>query len=248
MATDPSFFTTATGIAVISATASFVAGLLGAGISSWTIRSTHASRLAADQNLAERKFQFDNTLAERKFLLDARSADRKRKQDLAEAVLTGFYQVEAIMRSVRSPMSYLYEAENRPKADPESEATAKLRDTYYVILARYDKNRKEISELLALRYRMTAWFGVGADEPFQKLHDAINKVITAAQMLIRWSADADGFRANNLALWQKMEGDIWWGAEDPDRVTALITEAVAAMEAICRPILGSVPVWGEMTP
>ncbi|MGR4847155.1 hypothetical protein ACIPSK_31865 [Rhizobium sp. LARHSG275] len=240
MATDPNFFTTPTGIAVISAGASFIAGLFGAGISAWTTRSTHASRLAADQGLAERKFQFDISLAERKYLLDARSADRKRKQDLAEAVLTGFYQVEAIMRSVRSPMSYLHESENRPRLGLESEATAKLRDTYFVILARYDKNREEISGLLALRYRMAAWFGVEAGAPFQRLHEGINKVISAAQMLGQWSADADGFRANNLALWQRMEADIWWGTEDPDRVAVMITEAVTAMEAICRPILAEV--------
>lgn len=237
MTTDPSFFTTPTGIAVIAAMGSFIAGLVGAGISAWTVRSTHAERLAADEKLAERKYGFDMVLAERRFLLDARSADRKRKQDLAEAVLTGFYAAEAIMRSVRSPMSYLYEAEGRPKDELETESTAKLRDTYFVILARYDKNRKEISDLLALRYRMTAWFGAGADEPFQKLHQAIHFVVTAAQMLVQWSRDADGFRAHNLALWQKMEGDIWWGAEEPDRVANLITEAVTAMEAICRPIL-----------
>lgn len=236
MAADQSFFTTPAGIATISAGASFVAGLVGAGISAWTTRSTHASRLTADQNLAERKYQFDISLAERKFLLDARSADRKRKQDLAETVLAGFYQVEAIMRSVRSPMSYLSEAENRPKAGPESEATAKLRDTYFVILARYDKNRKEISDLLALRYRMTAWFGVEADMPFQRLHEGVNQVITAAQLLVQWS-DAEGFRANSLAQWQMKEADIWWGTEDPDRVAVIIREAVTAMEGICRPIL-----------
>ncbi len=237
MATDPSFFTTPTGIACIAAGGSFVAGLVGASISSWTVRSTHKQRLAADEKLAERKSEFDIALAERKFQLDAHSADRKRKQDLAETVLSGFYAVEAIMRSVRSPMSYVYESEGRPKEEHETEGTAKLRDTYFVILARYDKNRKEVADLLALRHRMVAWFGVRADEPFQKLDQAIRFVITAAQMLVRWSQDADGFRANNLALWQRMEGDIWWGAEDPDRVAALITEAVTAMEVICRPIL-----------
>ncbi|HWU62501.1 MAG TPA: hypothetical protein VN112_10800 [Ensifer sp.] len=240
MADDPSFFTTPTGIAVISAGASFLAGLIGAGISAWTARRLHSSRLTADENLAERKFEFDVSLAERKFLLDARSADRKRKQDLAETVLAGFHQAEAILRTVRSPMSYLSEAEGRPKEGPESESTAKLRDTYYVILSRYDKNRKEIADLLALRYRMVAWFGQSADEPFQKLHQSLHYVITAAQLLVLWSADAEGFRARNLELWQNMEGDIWWGAKDPDRVAVLIAESVAEMELICRPILAEV--------
>lgn len=134
-------------------------------------------------------------------------------------------------------MSYTHESENRPRIGSETEATARLRDTYFVILARYDKNRQDISDLLALRYRMIAWFGNEAGVPFQRLNEAINKVITAAQMLGHRSADTDGFRAYNIALWQRMEADIWWGTEDPDLVAVMITEAVTAMEAICRPIL-----------
>jgi len=233
-------WTSLIGPAVVAAAVSGLVTTIGFVMNRSTSLTMHTQKLAADEKLTERKFTFDKTLAERKFLLDARSADRKRKQDLAESVLTGFYETEAIMRSVRSPMSYTYEAEGRPRGDTESEGTAHLRNTYYVIIARYDKNRKEISDLLSRRYRMVAWFGVGADEPFQKLHEAINKVITAAQMLVQWSHDADGFRRNNLELWQRMEGDIWWGAAEPDRVAAQITEAVAAIEVICRPILAEV--------
>ena len=40
--------------------------LVGAGISSWTQRSTHKDRLAADRELAERKITADIALAERK--------------------------------------------------------------------------------------------------------------------------------------------------------------------------------------
>jgi hypothetical protein len=53
---DLSFFTTPTGIAVIAAVGSFIAGVVGAGISSWTIRRTHSQRLAAvcdDRRTAE---------------------------------------------------------------------------------------------------------------------------------------------------------------------------------------------------
>lgn len=228
------------GPAVVAAAVSGIVATIGFLINRSTSLTMHTQKLAADEKLAERKFEFDKAITERKFLLDARTADRKRKQDLAEAVLTGFYQVEAIMRSVRSPMSYAHEAENRPKIGLETDATARLRDTYFVILARYDKNRQEVSHLLALRYRMSAWFGVQADAPFQRLQEGINKVITAAQLLGQWSADADGFRANNLALWQQMEADIWWGTEDPDRVAAMVAEAVSAMETICRPILAEV--------
>jgi hypothetical protein len=185
MATDPSFFTTPTGIAVIAAGGSFVAGLVGASISAWTVRRSHKERLAADEKLAERKFEFDNSLAERKFQLDARSADRKRRQDLAEEVLAGFQEVEAAVRSIRAPMSYSEEAKDRPRADGETEGAAKLRDVYYVSLARFDGNRAVISALLSRRCRMNAWFGADADAAFQKLNEHGNIIFPALSQMGR---------------------------------------------------------------
>jgi hypothetical protein len=103
---DLSFFTTPTGIAVIAAVGSFIAGLAGAGISSWTIRSTHSERLAADEKLAERKFEFDTQLAEKKFRLDAAFADRKRRQNLAEQALTDFYSARDVITWARFPGAF----------------------------------------------------------------------------------------------------------------------------------------------
>jgi hypothetical protein len=42
---------------------------------------------------------------------------------------------------------------------------------------------------------------------------------------------------SNPELWRKMEGQIWWGAEETDPVATKIEEAIAAIEVICRPIL-----------
>src|SRR5580704_7746276 len=100
---DLSFFTTPTGIAIIAAGSSFVAGLLGPLISSSAVRATHKQRLAADEALAERKLEFDKELAERKFRYDRDLHDHKRRVELAEQALTAFY--EGVLQSHDAPAS-----------------------------------------------------------------------------------------------------------------------------------------------
>jgi hypothetical protein len=149
---DWNFFDTPTGIAVIAAAGSFIAGLTGGAITSVTMRATNSQRLSVDRELAERKFEFDkelNTkkaeadiaLAREKFQLDARLADRKRRQDLAEEVLESFYKVRDVIRAVRVAISYQDEAATRKTVEPESNEVAHRRNTYYVPLARLDENR-----------------------------------------------------------------------------------------------------------
>jgi len=154
------FFTTSTGIALIATLGSFGAGLVGSGITAWTMRTTHSQRLAADEKLAERRFEFDKelsqrksdadiALAEKKFQLDARLADRKRRQDLAEEVLESFYKIRDVVRDIRVPLILPDEAAARQPTEPESEAVTRQRNTFYVPLARLEKHRSEIAALLA---------------------------------------------------------------------------------------------------
>jgi hypothetical protein len=63
--------------------AGLVGVLVGAGISSWTQRSTHKDRLAADRELAERKITADIALAERKLNADIALAEKKLSLDRA---------------------------------------------------------------------------------------------------------------------------------------------------------------------
>lgn len=171
------FFTTPTGIAVIAAGSSFIAGLLGTSISTWTTRSVHSERLAFDQQkfaadiqlaerkfvlekeLAERKATADIALAERKFALDAKQGDRKRRQELAEELLESFYKMRDVIQAVRVPISFQDEAASRPQTGYEPEEVARQKNTYYAPLARMDAHRGDIAAFLAKRYRAAAWFG-----------------------------------------------------------------------------------------
>jgi hypothetical protein len=196
----------------------------------------------SEKDLAERKFAADIALFERKFELDGRLSDRKRRQDLAEEVLSGFYQMKDIIRAIRSPMSYEGEGNDRPRIAGESEDVARLRDTYHAIIARFEARRKEIADLLSRRYRMSAWFGKEAEAPFDAIQESLNVVIVSARLLVQWAGDnlqASG--PDNAALWRKMRGDIWEGGVDPDPINAQVTHAISSIETLCRPVLQSKP-------
>jgi hypothetical protein len=169
-------------------------------------------KVSVDIELAKRKADADIALAERKFQLDTKLADRKRRQDLAEEVLSGFYQVRDVIQAIRRPMIMPGEPADRPKTEPESDEVSHKRDVYYVPLARLEEGCRDIGDLLAKRYRAAAWFGPAADDAFGKLHGAITGVANASQMLVRWSNDDT--RQREPDLWQQMERMIWWTGAD----------------------------------
>jgi len=118
------------GPAVVAAGVSGIVTVVGLIVSTRTARALHTEKLAFDreqatqklafdERLAERKVNADITLAEKKVALDASLADRKRRQDLAEEVLSSFYQMKDIIRAIRSPMSYEGEGKDRPKVEGE---------------------------------------------------------------------------------------------------------------------------------
>ena len=191
------------------------------------------SRFAFDQQLAELRFKFDQDLAKRKIDLDAQLADRKRRQDFAEELLAGFYEVRDVMMDVRSPAGYEGEGKTRQRDAGESEEVGHSKDTYFAILERLKKHSEKIVKVMSRRYKAAALFGPAAAEPFKLLGEALTRVTVSAQMLIRCAGTSDRPPPAKFEQW---EADIWWG-DDSDKVSAKIEEAIAAIERICRPVL-----------
>jgi hypothetical protein len=237
-------------------------GVVVGSLITWGVQaSLLGRRIKADETLAERKFEYDKKLAERKFefdkmlsthkleadatlaekkvQLDAALADRKRRQDFAEQILSGFYQMRDVARAIRAPLVQQGESKTRPQAEHESTDVARLKDTYYAPLARFDARRAEIGDLLAKRYRAGALFGAVAEEPFQELHEALTQIAISAQMLIGWVGVVS--RQIDPNLWREAEGDIWARSLKPDPIETKIAAAIAKIEAICRPVLEAQP-------
>lgn len=234
---DLAFFTTSTGIAVIAAASSFTAGLVGAGISSWTIQRTHRQRIAVDQSLAERKFAFDMELADRKFQYDRELHDHKRRVELAETVFADFLQMADVVRAIRSPGSSRSEAAGRQRAENEPEDVARNKDIYFVPLARIRENSEFISGLMSKKYRAKAVLGQQIEESFGAVHGVIVRIQVSAGTLSSMVSRGGIAMARNEALARRCEADIWSGAPGEDQLQPMVERAIAVAESVCRPIL-----------
>jgi hypothetical protein len=256
---DPNFFTTPTGIAVIAASSSFVAGLLGAFISSATIRATHRQKIEADENLADRKFDsdrqlasrrfdFDKELAERKFTYDKELTEQKLRQDkeslvhrrrfeLAESVLGDAYRFRDLMAYVRNGAAFGSEGDTRKSEEYEAENIRHSRNVYFVPIERLQKESEFISGMMAKQFAARAHFGPDASRAFALFAQSVQRVQVAAGMLIKLS----GQESNDLKLTEDLRKDIWAPLASlrpgGDEVKKQIEEAVSLIEAFCVPVL-----------
>jgi hypothetical protein len=88
---------------------------------------------------------------------------------------------------------------------------------------------------MSKRYRMVAWFGPKAAEPFNMLDEVITSIVTSAQMLVQNVGNGSGSLDRETR--NNWEAEIWWGKKRPDTTADRVEEAVQAIEAICRPAL-----------
>jgi hypothetical protein len=246
---DLGFFTTPTGIAVIAPIGSFIAGLVGAGISSWTIRATHRQRVAVDERLAERKFALDKDLAERKAAADMALAEKKltldrafaawkRQTELAEQVLADFYEAREIIQAARSPGGFEGEGKTRQREPWESESDSRLLDSYFRTFERLNNKSDFFSQLYSRRYRFLALFGPQTAKPYDDLFRIRGEVIVAVRMLVTMhQPNPRGEARENRKEW---ETTIGWPHVAPDPIDARLNLAVDEIDKICRPIIQAV--------
>lgn len=158
----------------------------------------------------------------------------RRKAELAEEVLSGFYQARDAIRTIRSPFSSPdVESRDRPREETETEDDKRRLDAHYVPIARLEERSEFLRGLLAKKYRMKALFGEKVDQPFIAINKTLNEIHFAASGMMRYS----GSKQIDRKLWTKWEASIWEGAEEEDEISKRIDNAVAEMERICGPTL-----------
>src|SRR5579863_4149306 len=92
----------------------------------------------------------------------------KRKYELAEEVLSCFYETHQIIKNIRSPFGFSGEGEAyRKEADFLTNNHAY--DRFYVIRERYEKNKTAFEKLQVLKFRFIAVFGKKYEKPFHEL-------------------------------------------------------------------------------
>ncbi|MFA6205338.1 MAG: hypothetical protein WC689_03945 [Methylocystis sp.] len=224
------------GPAVVAAVVSALVAIVVLLVNRATTFQLHRDKLQADQGLAERKFEFDKEIAERKFKYDRDLHDHKRRVELAEAILADFYQMDDVIRSIRSPAAFAGEAAERTRGENELEDEARQRDTYFVPIARLTKHSEFISALMSKRYRSRAVLGYTMDEAFRLIHEVISRIQVSATTLTNMINRGRVTRGNQ-ALWDRCEADIWYGLADEDPLEPIVKRAISIAEEVCRPVL-----------
>jgi hypothetical protein len=236
------------GPAFIAAVVSGAISVIGVWLNRSTTIRVNREKIAADLDLAERKFVFDkelaertltseSALAERKFQYDRELLSHQRLVELAEGILSDFYQCSDIFHEIRAPVSSNTEAAERIKKDYESEGQSLQADSYFVPIARIKKNSEFLSNLLGKRYRSRAILGSAIDVAFKNIHDVIVKIQVSAATLINITERGEVALRQDLKFVRELETDIWQSMPSGDPVQRLIEQAIEVAEAACRPIL-----------
>ncbi|MER8938079.1 hypothetical protein NKH82_01055 [Mesorhizobium sp. M0915] len=159
----------------------------------------------------------------------------KRDIELCQKVIEIFYEAEHKMNVLRSPMSYSQEGEGRAKEEGETERETDRRNHLFVPLARFNSQSEFWSEFFSYRFRMRALFGDSASDAFRPVDEAVRTFRATAAT--RYQALFRDERGLNPETSRSFDNKIWAGTSDPDVIADKMKEAIAAMEAMCIPIV-----------
>src|SRR4051794_40725357 len=150
----------------------------------------------------------------------------KRRAELAEHVLTGFYQVQDIFKGARSPL--VLQHEMRPRQGvPDAVAT----DASYAPFQRLSEHRDFLSDFRARKYAFAAVFGSKKAEPFDEITRIHSEIVSAVDDLIKYK---DWNEPTNREYLRSMKRVAFRtsSAGETDEIAARIEAAVKAIESL----------------
>ncbi len=168
----------------------------------------------------------------------------KRKIELAEDVLTRFYEANDAIARIRSPLSFANEGSARARTPNESEEESNLLDRASVVFVRYEKEQELFNRIHVLRYNVMARLGLDSAKPFNDLHGVVKDIFRAAKMLGghywprqgRVSMTEKQFQ-KHLADMEKHETVFWAGYDENDPIQKRMDAVISSIELVCRPVL-----------
>tara|TARA_Y100001936_G_C16086977_1_gene682517 strand:- start:4018 stop:4707 length:690 start_codon:yes stop_codon:yes gene_type:complete len=161
----------------------------------------------------------------------------KRRIELAELVLTKFYEAEDVIKQIRNPISFIGEGSTRKKEKNELKEDSILLDRAYIVIERYQKHNTLFSQIKSMRYQVKAVFGSSAIEPFNELETILNEIFNASHILGshywprqgRVKMTTQDFK-KHLQEMQKYE-EIFWLTEK-DTISPRIHKTIVKIEGI----------------
>ncbi|WP_421751047.1 hypothetical protein [Croceimicrobium sp.] len=173
-----------------------------------------------------------------------REAKWKRKYELAEEVLTCFYDISDRFKVIRHPAGYKGEGETRKRGERETQEESEVLDYAYIIIERYEKEKAPFIKLKSLKHRFMVLFGKESVEPFDEINRLVNELFYASYRLGRRHWQDQGYKKfseeqleKHLNEMHKYEAVFWAGYDENDEFRQSVDKAVGNMESICSKIL-----------
>jgi hypothetical protein len=225
---------------VVAAVIAGVVASIGFFVTAATARKINGDKLKLDKQLAQERADADRALAERRVDLDYTLALLKRRAEVAEAVLIDFYKIKRAFEIIRSPMIWATEI-----VAEEGVADDVVGNEGYGIIRRIRQYADLFSELEARQPTFGAIFGLEATAPFGVIIQAHNRVLHAAEDLLKYrnQLDVPELRDHLVRMRREAYSNIQLdleGAEISDPVSTAVAKAIGEIEATCRPTLEGV--------
>jgi hypothetical protein len=175
-------------------------------------------------------------------ILAWRSAERwKRKYELAEEVLTKFYESQQIIRIIKSPFGVGNEGKSRERNINESMEESAIHDRAYIVYERFEKNKDIIEKLQSLKFRFISHFGKENEKLFVELTKIINEIFSASQEIASISLDKYA-RMDRIEKGKRIKElhQIIYSTHknEDDPIEKRVTKFIGDVEKICNRIIG----------
>lgn len=173
-----------------------------------------------------------------------REAKWKRKYEIAEEVLTTFYEISDKFERIRSPVSYVGEGETRKRSEQETKEESEILDKAYIVFERFEKEKDSFIKLRTIKYRFMVLYGKKSVEPFMEIERLTSKLLFASKQLGQRYWKEQGRKEftekqleKHLAKMEELE-NIFWSDNENDPFKNEINVTITKIEKICGDILG----------
>lgn len=224
------------GPAAVAALISGFIAIIGFVITTRNAQRLHREKLAFDRDLVERKVNADIALAEKKLALDQGLLSWRRRNELAEQTLIAFYEARDALHFARISAFFQGEGKSRHVVAGESDTVREKRETYFIPIERLNNEKAVFARLQSLRQAFAAHFGEEAARPFALILGERQAIVSTATICIDMVNDYD--HPTGARNWEALHETLGWSPSPrPDKTDARIADAVASIEAICKPVL-----------
>lgn len=155
----------------------------------------------------------------------------KRRLELAEEVLTSFYQVQAVIRSVRAPF-----IDAREQVAEEGVPDDVVAHPAYGVRRRLRDSFDKIIDLRTKRHRFAAVFGKEATAPWDEIEAVLREIDDACGALLDLGGEHVPANDPNASFYIEQR-QIAFLSPRSDPITPRVERAVHNIEARCQPII-----------